>query len=379
MNQSPSSSLPDILARRLIQEQELQIVIVNELLRRKLLERSSIDSHKFVLDRRHIAPSNLSEHTAPGNSKNSVFTGIIGKSVHNVDSVRDSLPPDVFNGNLALSKVKNLEVKRVQRSIKPSIHDQQRRNRLQDMLLAEESISSPSVSCDKKTISPRKERENLTAMIAPRRHVVKLNLGTLIASSAVEHRGSISHRSSLTERYSDNSSRYEIAFASARCAKIEPTSATLDVNPSSFQSSSELDVKASEPSEISQLIDSTTRSVNSQLQFVDSSLGRDPCNIGSFKQDSRRSKTVFSQTPHILGSSVAPGFIRKVHSLRSILAHPVSCHLPTTPEHSKSHCFSHNQFADNHSEFQKDAQDWNVLIKKHDTNILKSTVKTSQD
>lgn len=369
MNQSPSSSLPDILARRLIQEQELQIVIVNELMRRKLLERSSTDSHKFVLDRRHNAPSKLSENIALGNS-NSVFTGIIGKGVHPVDYMR---------GSMALSKVKTSAVKRVQQNIKLSTHDKQRRDRLQDMLLAEESVSSPSVSCDKKTISPRKERENHNTVTAPRRHVVKLNLGTLIASPATEYQGSVSHRGSFTERHSDNSSRYEIAFTSARFAKIEHASATLDVKTSSFPSKSELDVKASQPLEISLLMDSTTRGVSSQLHSVNSSLGREHYDIGSFKRDSRRSKAVFSEIPRILGSSAAPGFIRKVHSLRSILAHPVSCHLPTTLDHSRTHSFSHNQFADYQSESHRDIQDLNVLIKKYDSNILKSTVQTSND
>jgi hypothetical protein len=228
------------------------------------------------------------------------------------------------------------------------------------MLLAEESVSSPSVSCDKKTISPRKERENHNTVTAPRRHVVKLNLGTLIASPVSEHHGSMSHRGSFTERHNDNSSRYEIAFTSARFAKIEHASATLDVKTSSFPSKSELDVKASQPLEISLLMDSTTRVVDSQLQSVNSSLGRENNDIGSFKRESRRSKAVFSEIPRILGSSAAPGFIRKVHSLRSILAYPVSCHLPTTPDHSRTHSFSHNQFSDYQSESHRDIQDLNI-------------------
>jgi hypothetical protein len=388
MNQSPSSALPDIVARRLMQEQELQIVIVNELMRRKLLERSSTDSHKFVLDRQHIASSKLSDFSSVENP-NSVFTGIIGKGVgHPVDSEHGAVRADA-NRNLTLSSVKNSVVNGVQgNKSKLSAQDKQRRERLQEMLLAENGISSPSISCDKKTISPRnkktisprKERENHNTMMAPRRHVLKLNLGALITSSAAQLCSPSSHRGSFSERHSRNSSRYEIAFTSARCANVEQPSSTLNQKPSILQSnSSELGTSAGEIAETSFLRNSTTLGNILQPQSVKSSLGNYVTDAACSKRDSHRSKAVPPEIARISGSSAAPGFLRKVHSLRSMLAHPVSCHLPTTPEHPQTHSFSHTQSKDYHLESTWEVQDWGVLIAKYDSNILKSTVKMSND
>lgn len=376
MNQSPSCALPDIIARRLMQEQELQIVIVNELMRRKLLERSSKDSHKFVLDRQHNASSKLSDPKTVG-KPNSVFTGIIGKCVgHPTDSERGTMRTDA-NGDPALLNAKKTSVNKAQKRIKSTSNDKQRRDRLQDMLLAEESMASPSVSCDKKTISPRKERENLNTMMAPRRHVLKLNLGALISSPAAEHCNPSSNRGSCTERHSENSGRYEIAFTSARCTKVEHASPTLDSKPSSFECNSELDAKACEISETSLLRNSTTPGIGLNFEPGESSLGKYPCDVVISKRDSHRSKAVLPEISHILGSSVAPGFLRKVQSLRSHLANPVSCHLPTAPEHPNMHSFSYSQ-----SQFcllESQSDDWSALIAKYDSSILKSMVKTSND
>ena len=156
MNQSPSSALPDILARRLIQEQEFQQVIVHELMRRKLLERSSLDSHKFVLDRRHNSHKDATDSSFVGHG-NLVFTGIIGKGVaHPIDFERGAGQ----NSYATISNTKASSSRRTLQNMKLYLHDKIRRDRLQDMLLSEHSISSNSVSIEKKTISPRKERES---------------------------------------------------------------------------------------------------------------------------------------------------------------------------------------------------------------------------
>jgi hypothetical protein len=130
MSQSSSSALPDVLARRLMQEQELQQVIVDELMRRKLLERSTTDSHKFVLDPRH--------NTHVKRPLHSVFNGIIGKSVgHPVDSECGSVQTGK-RGSLILSNVKVSSLKTSQRHIKVNSKDKLRRERLQDTLLEEQ-------------------------------------------------------------------------------------------------------------------------------------------------------------------------------------------------------------------------------------------------
>ena len=376
MTQAPSSALPEILARRLIQEQELQQVIVHELMRRKLLEKSSPDSHKFVLDRRHN-----SHKDAPDTSfvahKNSIFSGIIGKGVaHPIDFERGAAQ----NSCATISNAKASSSRRTQQNIKSHSHDKIRRDRLQDMLLSEQSISSTSVSIDKKTISPRKERENLQTMIAPRKHVLKLNLGALMTSSAIEHQTTSprSDRGSFTERHTGDSTRFVIAFSSARNAKIERSSADPDLKPSIFQKMAESDTKTLESSETnfrSHTHSAGFNSLSQQNQCLNASLGACPSDIGSSDKHSQRPKLV-PEIPRHLGSSAPPGFIHKVQSLRSILANPVLTHLPNSPEHPITHMCPRTQIADSHPVPKGDVHDWNFLISKYDSRILKPTIKT---
>lgn len=377
MTQTPSSALPEILARRLIQEQELQQVIVHELMRRKLLEKSSPDSHKFVLDRRHNSLKDAPDSSFAA-QKNSIFSGIIGKGVAHppIDFERGAAQ----NSCATISNAKASSSRRTQQNIKSHSHDKIRRDRLQDMLLSEQSISSTSVSIDKKTISPRKERENLQTMIAPRKHVLKLNLGALMTSSAIEHQTTSprSDRGSFTERHTGDSTRVVIAFSSARNAKIERSSADPDLKPSIFQKLAESDTKTLESLDTnisSRTLSAGFNSLSQRNQPLNASLGACLSDIGSSDKHSLRPRFV-PEIPRHLGSSAPPGFIRKVQSLRSILDNPVLIHLPNTPEHPITHVYPRTQIADSHPEPKVDVLDWNLLVSKYDSRILKPTIKT---
>jgi hypothetical protein len=372
MAQSSSPALPDVLARRLMQEQELQQVIKNELMRRKLIEHSSADSHKFFLDPSHNLRPKPPDFAKVGIS-NSVFTGIIGKGVgYPVGSERSSVQTDKSGKKMILSSMKAHSEKRVQPNVKLHSNDRLRQNRLQDMLLEEQleqSISSAWGSCDKKAMSPRKERENLSNIMSPRKHVLKLNLGALTTSPAVEHSNLVNPRGSFTERQNGDSSRFVIAFTSARSAGFEGGSATLTLKPSSFQNNSDCGTKTHEiiealPSQ------SNARGVGFQ-QSNNCFQGKRACEVKSYSTHSHISKAVFSDFPHIMGSAAPPGLISKINSLRSILTNPVSCHVPVTPEHPTAHIYSHTPSTDRYLPSSRDAHDWNDLILKYESHILK--------
>ena len=370
MTQFYSPAPPDVVARRLMQEQELQQVIVNELMRRKLLEHSTTDSHKFVLDPQHNALPALRKFSAAVDV-NSVFTGIIGKGVgFPVGSERVSVRTDK-KGDLTLSNVKIFSVKRAQRSIKLHTNDKLRLDKLQDMLLEEQlihSIPGVSVSCDKKTISPRKERDNLNTIMAPRRHVLKLNLGALMTSPAVELHSQTSPRGSFTERCNGDSGRFVIAFASARSKKIEHGSAILDPAASSFQNNPDFETTALD-NNVTLHKHTSTLGAGSQQSIAP--VAKRPFEIKRDSKFSRRSDASFPEIPRIMGSSAPSGFLSKVHSLRSLLTNPVSCHLPTTPELPTANIYAHSQSADCYPQSSRDVQDWSILIAKHESRILK--------
>lgn len=367
MSQSSSSALPDVLARRLMQEQELQQVIVDELMRRKLLESSTTDSHKFVLDPRH--------NTHVKRPLHSVFTGIIGKSVGQpVHSERGSVQTEK-RGSLTLSNVKVSSMKTSQRHIKVNSKDKLRRERLQDILLEEQleqSISLTSVSCDKKQISPRKERENLNSIMAPRRHVLRLNLGALMTSPATEQHRLISPRGSFTERCNGDASHFGVAFASARSTKLEQSPSILDLKPS-IQMNVESDSKQGQKITEARFSHQSTL-VAGTRQCDNTSLAKFPVEI---KRDSQRSKAIFvPDTPRICGSSVPSTFLRKVHSLRSILTKPMSCHVPNAPDPPFMHSHSHVPSTFCHQDSLGNVQDWSVLISKYPSQILKPKLET---
>lgn len=367
MSQSSSSALPDVLARRLMQEQELQQVIVDELMRRKLLERSATDSHKFILDPRH--------NTHVKRPLHSVFNGIIGKSVgYQVDSQRGSVQTEKRD-SLTLSNLKVSSLKTSHRHIKVNSKDKLRRERLQDILLEEQleqSISSASVSCDKKQISPRKERENLNIIMAPRRHVLRLNLGALMTSPATEQHRLISPRGSFTERCHGDASHFGVAFASARNTRFDQPPSILDLKPS-IQVTVESDSKQRHEIKEAPISHESTLGAGTR-QCDNISLAKFPVGI---KRYSQRSKALFSpDTPRICGSSVPSTFLRKVHSLRSILTNPVSCHVPNAPDppFMRSHSLVQSTFCN--QECLGDVQDWNVLISKYPSQISKPKLKT---
>jgi len=372
MLQSPS--LPDIVAWRLLREQELQQVIVHELLRRKLHERAATDSHNFVLDRQHNLQPKPAEFSAVGNGS-SVFTGIVGKSVGpTIASEHRSVRTDK-NGNLSIfPNAKAPAKKNIERKIKVNSYDKLRRDRLQDMLLAEQSFPTDSVSYGRKMISPRKEgRDNLFATMAPRRHVLSLNLGALVSSPAPEHHSTASPRASLTDRHKDDSSHFVISFSSARSVRTT----TLDLKHSS-QTIAEFDPKSPDMSE-NLAIHSTTLGLGSQPHSLNTILG-EGCPHFSSTRNLHKSKPFFAENPHvsaILGTSAPPGFLHKVHSLRSILANPVSCHLPATVVHPTTHNYTNPQTSDHHQqESSGDFEEWNSLIAKYDSQILKPSTRS---
>ena len=371
-----SASLPEIVAWRLLQEQELQQVIVHELLRRKLDERTSADAHKYVLDRRNL-PTKPSDVSAVGDC-NAVFTGIIGKGVFPTVAAEHRSVRTDKNGNLSIfPNAKASAKKQIGQKIKLNSNDKLRRDRLEEMLLAGQSCSADSISCVRKKNSPRKERkENLgtSTMLAPRR-VLSLNLGPLVSSPAPEHHITANLRGSFTDRRKDDSSHFMISFSSARCVRRDAndTITTLDLKQNSSQNIAELGLKSPEMSEKLASYSSAI-SVGPQPHHLNSFLGEGFPHSDSPIRNSQSSKHVFPDScrvSSILGSSAPPGFLHKVHSLRSILANPVSCHLPATIEHPTLHHYTHSQISESHQESTGVNDTWSALIAKYDSQILK--------
>ena len=375
MPQSLPSTLPDILAQRLMQEHELQQFIVHELMRRKNLEHSSTDAHKFVLDRRHNGPPKLPDSRVNG-FPNSVFTGIIGKGV--------GLPVDEhgtdINGNLFFANTKASVALRTQRNHKVDSHGKIRRDWLPDTLLGEKNVAPVSLVSEKKMISPRRERENHNIVSSPRRHVLKLNLGTMMQSQVLEHHSLTSCQGSFSERHKGSeriqrskgdSSRFGYSFTSARSTNSKDNTFMdqLDLKPPSFDCCSEI---SSKPCGISETpLSQTVTSGFSQPQLP---LRRAPDNSDSSTRKLPRSKASVPQIHHMLGSSAPPSFLRKVLNLRSVLANPVSCHVPNTPEYPFNQIHSQTQSSAN-IDSKGGGEDWKTLITKYDSRILKPTIK----